>query len=313
MRVIKVKAPEGFGKQIAELAFQAGASDVSFQTSKRVKSDNSSLTEEVITIETSTPKAKNLVESLMEAPFYDPKTFNFSVQHPESLWGSELPSKETKPLIQPSSDVYEDLWEYTNVTAGLLSRIFLSSLLLSYGMVEGYMPLIIASLLFLPYHHNLLAVGFSGCIREWRLMGQGLLAFLLSTLMIVAAGVVVALYLEPGIKFTEFSTPPFQSFLIAAVIGLAAGIGAVDDAGRHELIGLAATAHVSVYPAWFGLKFVYGFSHGDHPWEKLWVFGMDVVTIMVFSGIAFAIMKMNGKGIRRFIEENKNMEMEKKR
>ena len=302
MRIIQVRAPEGFGEQIAALAFQAGASEVSFQNSKRLKADKSFLSEEVTSIETSTPKAKKLVEALMEAPFYDPKSFNFSVQHPESLWGNELPAKETKPLIQPSSDVYEDLWQYTNVTGGLLIRIFLSSLLLSYGMVEGYMPLIIAGLLFLPYHHNMLAVGFAGCIREWRLLGQGFLSFLLSTLMIMAAGAAVALYLEPGIKFTEFSTPPITSFLIAATIGLAAGIAAVDDAGRHELIGLAATAHVSVYPAWFGLKFIFGFSHGDHPWEKLWVFGMDVATIMVMSGVAFAFMKMKGKGVHRFIE-----------
>ena len=302
MRVIKVKTPEGMSKQISALAFKAGVSDISLQSSKRIKKDNTAFTEESISVETSTPKAKEFVESLMTAPFYDPKTINLTIEHPESIFGAELPSKETKPIIRPSADVYEDLWQFTQINGSLLTRVFLSSLLLCYGMVEGYMPLIIAGLLFLPYHHHILALGFSPVVKEWRLAKHALLAFLLTTGIIVLAGVCAALYLEPDIKFTEFNTPPLTSFLIAAVIGMAAGFGAADDAGRRELIGLAATAHISVYPAWFGLKFIFGFSHGDHPWEKLWIFGMDVLTIVVVSGLVFSLMKMKGEGIRRFIK-----------
>lgn len=302
MRVIKVKVQEGLGKQVQDLAFKTGVSEISLQSSKRIKNDNTTLTEETISVETSTPKAKEFVEALMTAPFYDSETINLTIERPESLFSGKHPSEETKPFIRPTADVCEDLWQFTQVNASLLFRVFLSSLLLCYGMVEGYMPLIIASLLFLPYHHHILALGFSPVIKDWRLLKQAFLAFLLTTGFIVLAGVCAALYLEPGIKFTEFSTPPLTSFLLAAIIGLAAGFGAVDDAGRRELIGLAATAHVSVYPAWFGLKFIYGFSHGDHHWEKLWIFGMDIATIIVVSGLVFALTNMKGEGIHRFIK-----------
>lgn len=68
--------------------------------------------------------------------------------------------------------------------------------------------------------------------------------FAVSTLCIVLGGVAMALLTESGIKWTAFmETRVLFSFLILMSIGIAAGLGAVDDAGRRELVGLAATAH----------------------------------------------------------------------
>ena len=88
--------------------------------------------------------------------------------------------------------------------------------------------------------------------------------------------------MEPHIKFTEFSASPLTSFLLSMTIGIAAGFGAIDDAGRRDLIGFAATAHISVYPAWFGMKFIFGFDPSDKPMEFLLVFLMDVATLTLF-------------------------------
>ena len=164
MRVIKVKTPEGFGKKVAEIAFEAGISEVGIQGSKRLSADKKESHEEVVEMETATPKAKNFIDSLTVAPFYDPRTFSFTLEKPESLYGTELPSKVTKPTIRPTEDVYEELWQYNQITVSLLVRVFLSSLLLCYGMVHGYMPLIVAGLLFLPYHHHLLSIGLAGSL-----------------------------------------------------------------------------------------------------------------------------------------------------
>lgn len=86
----------------------------------------------------------------------------------------------------------------------------------------------------------------------------------------------------------------FFSFLISMAIGIATGLG--------ELIGLAATAHLSVYLIWFRLKFVYGFDPEDKPLHLLLVYLMDVGTLILFAGITFKLMKMKGQGIRNFIK-----------
>lgn len=198
--------------------------------------------------------------------------------------------------------MYEELWQFTKITFSLVGRVFLSSVLLAYGMVENFLPLIIAGLLFLPFHHHMLATGLGAVIREWRFMAQGLAALMVSTALIFLAGVCVALFTEPPIGWHELGSP-LSGFILASAIGVAAGLGAVDDAGRKELVGLAATAHISVYPAWFGLKFVFGFDEGDKWVEHLLTFGINVTSLTVAAAITFAIMRMKGNGIRRFIHQ----------
>ncbi|RDV11316.1 hypothetical protein DXT99_25115 [Pontibacter diazotrophicus] len=109
---------------------------------------------------------------------------------------------------------------------------------------------------------------------------QGLLALLVTTAMILLAGVCVALFTEPPVGWHHFGTP-LSGFILASVIGVAAGLGAGDDAGRRELVGLAATAHISVYPARFGLKLIFGFDQGDKWTEHLLTFGINVTSLTV--------------------------------
>ena len=302
MRLVTIRAPKGQGQQVAEIAFQSEIAQVGHHEAKALLPNKTAIVQDVIQVETATPKAKKFIEALMDAPFYNPDTFSFTVRHPESVYASEPPEKETYPIIRPTTDVYEELWQFTKITPSLLGRVFLSSLLLAFGMREGYMPLIIAGLLFLPYHHHMLSMALGGSIREWKFFRQGLYAFLISTFCIVVAGICIGWLMEPSIKFTQFSSKPLYSFLLSLTIGIAAGLGSIDDAGRRELIGLAATAHISVYPAWFGMKFIFGFDPSDKPMEYLWIFLMDVTTLTLFAAITFKIAKMRGEGIRRFIK-----------
>lgn len=64
---------------------------------------------------------------------------------------------------------------------------------------------------------------------------------------------------------------------------------------------MAATAHISVYPAWFGLKLVFGTEEGWKGAEHLLTFGINVTSLTVAAGITFWLMGMKGKGIRRFV------------
>ncbi|WP_162052163.1 DUF389 domain-containing protein [Pontibacter pamirensis] len=300
MRLITVKAPAGEGKDVVEEALEVGVSHVSVYQAKEYLSDSKERMQDVVEVATSTPKAKQFIENLMQSSFYDPDTYTFTIRHPESLFGSEPPEKETYPITRPTTDVYEELWQFTKITISLVGRVFLSSALLAYGMVKDMLPLIIAGLLFLPYHHHMLATGLGVVLKEWRLLRQGLLALLVTTVMIFLAGVCVALFTKAPVGWEEFGTP-VSGFFLASAIGIAAGLAAVDDAGRRELIGLAATAHITVYPAWFGLKIISGFDEGDKWTEHLLTFCINVTSLTVAAGITLALMRMKGEGIRRFV------------
>ncbi|WP_029034130.1 DUF389 domain-containing protein [Salinimicrobium terrae] len=303
MRLVTIQTPKGEGQKVAELAFQKGISTVAISETTLYQKESAPRSADVVDIQSNTPKVKEFVESLMIASFYNPASYSFTVRHPESLFASEPPEEETKPLTRPTTDVYEELWQFCKVTVSLLGRVFLSAFLVAYGMREGFMPLVIAGLLFLPYHHHMLGIGLSAGMKEWKLFRQALIGFAVTTLLIILGGVAMGLLTEPGIEWTAFmeSTVLF-SFLISMAIGIAAGLGAVDDAGRRELIGLAATAHISVYPIWFGFKFIYGFDADDKPWHLLLVYLMDVGTLILFASITFKLMKMKGAGIKNFIK-----------
>ena len=302
MRLITVKAPAGQGKKIMEVAFTAGASQVSMRQEELYSPNHPERALDVVEVQTATPKAKQFIENLMRAPFYDPETYAFAVRHPESIFASEPPKEETHPIVRPTTDVYEELWQFTKITYSLAGRTFLSSVLLAYGMVEDFIPLIIAGLLFLPFHHHMLATGLGAVAREWRLFRQGLLALLLSTFLILLAGACVALFTEPPIGWHELGSP-LSGFILSAVIGMAAGLGAIDDAGRRELVGLAATAHISVFPAWFGLSLAFGFEEGGKWAQHLLTFGINVTSLTIAAGLTFALTGMQGDGIRRFVKK----------
>ncbi|SFH14313.1 DUF389 domain-containing protein [Pontibacter chinhatensis] len=307
MRLVTIKAPSGQGKNIAEIAFAAGATHVSIRQARKYTSDHLETELDVVEVETATPKAKLFLESLMVSAIYNPDTFTFTVRHPESIFGDEPPKEETYPIVRPTTDVYEELWQFTRVTISLFGRVFLSAVLLAYGMVEDMLPLIIAGLLFLPFHHHMLGVGLGAMLREWRFLWQGVLALLVTTVLIVTAGACVALFTEPPIGFEEFGTP-LSGLVLASLIGIAAALGAMDDAGRRELIGLAATAHISIYPAWFGLKLVFGFEEGDKWAEHLLTFGINITSLTLAASITFIVLGVKGDGVRRFVKRRTGMQ-----
>ena len=281
-----------------KLAFATGINRVSVHqvTSYTATQDKSEL--DVVEIEASTPIAREFTQSLMISPYYDATTFSLSLEEPTSLFTYQSPKQITNPVVLPAADVYEQLWQFTNVTFSLLGRVFLSSVLLAYGMVEGLMPVLIAGLLFLPYHHHMLCVGLGVVIRERRFLMQGLLAMLLSTFLIFMAGASVGFFTNPPIDYQEFGSP-LEGFVLSIVIGVAAAMAATDDAGRRELIGLAATAHISVHPAFIGLSIIFGYENGTRVWDHLLLFGINTATLTLAAAITFAVLRMRGDGIRR--------------
>ncbi|MFD1187663.1 hypothetical protein [Pontibacter rugosus] len=215
------------------------------------------------------------------------------------------PSKVEKRPVKLASDVYEELWQFTTLTSNRMGRFFLSAALLAYGIGEDFLALTVVGLLFLPYHH-MLAAGLGAAIREWHLLAQGLVSMLLSTAPIVLAAVSVTLCTEPPIGWQELSAP-LLGLAFATVLGLAAGHSATDGERKRrlvrlpswrKLIGLAVTAHLAVYPVWFGLKLIFGFDDGDKGLARLLSFVTSVSSFTTATGVTFAVMSMRGNGTR---------------
>ena len=300
MRLITIQTPHGEGKKVVEIAFAAGIKEAAISETQTYRHGQNALTRDVVNIETATPLAKDFIEALMDASFYDRQSYSFSIRHPESLFASNPPSVEVHPVIRPTSEVYQDLYQYIKVTFSLVLRVFLSALLLSFGILEDFLPMIIAGLLFLPYHHCMIGISLGSVIKEWHFVRQALLALLISTILIFLAGVLVALTAEPPVQF-EIKGSLLAGAVLAAVIGVAAALASVDDTGRRELIGLAAAAHISVYPAWAGLQI--GFGNTDSPKleEYTYSFLINLAILILSALLTYAVARTRGSGIRRFI------------
>jgi hypothetical protein len=302
VRLVKVQAPEGKGDDVAQVAFAVGISQVSLRQEQVYRDNQRKDTKDVVDVETATPTAKAFIDAVMAAPFFDPKTYSIAVRQPRSIVAREQPAKLTWPLVEPTVDLCEELWQFSHVTVGFVGRVVLAALLLAYGMIMDKLLIIIAGLLFLPFLPLLLAVGFGLWTRAWRLVGQGAFALGVGIVLTVAGGAVIALITEPPLRFNEFN-PLLPSFLISLAVGIAAGLATADDAGRRELIGLAAVAQIAILPAWFGISLVFGFpaQESTSPAQRGLTFLINVGTIVCAALVIYALLGMRGDAVRRFI------------
>lgn len=305
MRLVRVKAPEGKGEDIARLAFEAGLEQVSTHQQRTLKSDGQQETRDIVDVETATPTAKAFVDAVMSAPFFDAKEYSIAIRQPRSIVSGDGPRKITWPLVEPTVDIFEELWQFSHVTYGFIGRVFIAALLLAYGIIEHKLLIMLAGLLFLPLLPLLLAMGFGLWTRQWKLAGQGLFAFIIANLLLIGGGALVASVTDPPMKFNDHNTL-LVGFLISVGVGIAAGLATADDVGRREMIGLAATAQIAILPVWFGVSFVFGFPVLDSatPGQRALSFSVNVVTIVATAFATYALLRMRGDALRRFTESS---------
>lgn len=301
MRLIKVNAPQGKGADVAQIAFSSGIEKVSLYQTESLQSDGRIETKDTVDIETSTPKGKRFIDALLQNDFYNSENYSIAVRQPRAIISGDSIRELTKPLSEPATDIFEELWQFSHITYGFVGRFFLGACLLAYGLIEQKTLLIIAGLLFLPLLSPLLAVGFGSWTKNFKLAGQGALAFLTATALLFLAGVAVALLTEPPVKYDEFS-PLIVSFLISLAVGIAAGLANIDDVGRRELIGLAATAQIAIIPVWFGICTIFGFpaTAGEKDiTTRALAFFINVFTIIVASLAIYVLSGVASRGITK--------------
>jgi uncharacterized membrane protein len=198
-------------------------------------------------------------------------------------------------------EILEELWQFSHITVGFQGRVLLGALLLAYGMIVNQPLVIIASLLFLPSLPLLLAIGFGIQTREWRLARQGVLALATSVGLTIIGGAIIGRVIGPPMHFTTFNTT-LVSALIALTTGVAAGLALPDDAGRRELIGLAAASQISLPAVWLGISLAFGAPAGDGTplMQRGLSLLLNIVVIIVAGLLTARVFGMKGTTIQRF-------------
>jgi hypothetical protein len=82
--------------------------------------------------------------------------------------------------------------------------------------------------------------------------------------------------------------------LLSLAVGIAAVLANVDDIGKRELIGLAATSQIAVIPVWFGICFVFGFPtilNGQEIMMRALTFLINILVILIVSFGVYGLMR----------------------
>lgn len=285
MRLIKISAPHGSGAKVMKTAFGVGISDASIYQAEKHSSDGETVVQDVVELQTSTPKGKHFIDALLTSDFYDKQNYSVAVRQPRSILSGENLRELTEPLVDPATDIFEELWQFSHITVGFVGRILIAACLLAYGLIHQKTLIIIAALLFLPLLPLLLAAGFGSWTRQPKLALQGVGAFILATLLLVIGGAAIGAVSSPPVQYDEFNSL-LVTFLIALGVGIAAGLANVDDVGNRAMIGLAATSQIAIVPVWFGVCLVLGFpttTAQSEITERLISFPVTIITIVIAS------------------------------
>jgi hypothetical protein len=292
MRLIKINAPAGKGADIAKIAFSVGIEQVSVQKAESYSSSGEIENKDAVDIQTSTPKAKHFIDALLQSDFYNQEDYSIAIRQPRSIISSDSLRQLTKPIVDPVTDIFEELWQFSHITVGFVGRILIASCLLAYGLIHQQILIILAGLLFLPLLPLLLAIGFGAWTKQPKLSLQGTIAFLLAIALLVLGGVVIAAVSSPPLKYNEFN-PMIVGWLISLAVGIAAGLANSDDVGNRQLIGLAATAQIAIIPVWFGICLVFDFPSTvsqDEIVNRALGFGLNVLTIIIASLVTYVLL-----------------------
>ena len=241
----------------------------------------------VISVETSTPKARAFIEEFLGSPVLSKVRSTLTSRELRAVISDSPPDDLTNPMSEPFPDVIQDLLQLSTLTASYLGRATAGAILLATGVLRNDPIAIVVAALFLPFLSQVLAISFGAWSGDWKLARQGMVAVLASTIAAVLAGALVAKIEGGPVLFSSFKGP-LASFAISAVIGITAGLSCADDAGRRYLIGVAGAVQFAVFPVWLGLAMVTGLPERTVIVERLLCFAINLLTLSATAAIAYA-------------------------
>jgi hypothetical protein len=248
----------------------------------------------MLSVETSTPKARDFVEGFLSSPALSQAEYSLTSRELRSILDEEPVAALTRPMSEPFPDIIQDLWQLSHLTASYIGRAAAAAILLATGVIEDNPIAIVVAALFLPFLSQVLAISLGVWSRDRRLIWQGLRALLASTAIALAAGAAVGWVQGGPIRFASFKGA-LSSFAISAVIGTAAGLSSADDAGRRYLIGVAAAVQFAIFPVWLGAALVIGLPASEILEQRLYAFLVNLATISASALLAYAGLHVSGK------------------
>ena len=301
MRAIKILVPKELSAEVLDLVFDHGVAGAVMHPVEHFDGSDKSREKVVIDVETSTPTAKAVTGALISAPFFDRADCSVSTRQPRAIISNEKIADLTVPWVEPAADICQELWQFSHITLGFAGRVLISGGLLAFGIIHQQLLLMIAGMLFLPLLPIIMGIGFGAWTRDWGLLGRASLTVTIALLLLVAAGVGVALLSQPPVKYNEFNSLPV-SLVISFAVGVAAALANTDDGGRRELIGLAATAQIAVIPVWLGVCAVLGLPLAGGPVDvpfKVMTLLLNILIVIVASLGTYLLLDAVGPDARK--------------
>ena len=292
MHEIRATVPPECVAETARLAHEIGIERVSIAD---LYIDGPDLRRQVVSVETSTPKARLFVEALLTSPALGPTDYSLTSRELRAIVDRGDLADLTHPMSEPFPDVIQDLWQLSHLTSSYLARAFAGGILLATGIMDDDAVAIVVAALFLPFLAEVLAVSLGLWSRDGRLVRRGLAAIAASTLLAFAGGAIVAACSGGPIRFHGFRAP-LPSFMLSAVIGITAGLSNANNTDKRYLISVAAAVQLAIFPAWLGAALIAGMPAAHIVFDRLESFAVNFVTISLTALLAYAALHMRRHG-----------------
>lgn len=288
MHEIRAILPTDHVAEAVLLAHQRGVARVSV-SDVFVHGPNQSF--KLVSVETSTPKARDFVDALLHSSLSEIQ-YTLTSREVRAIVSNEPANEVTRPLSEPFPDVIQDLWQLSHITPSYMARAGAGAILLATGVIENNPVSIVLAALFLPFLSQVLAIGFGVWRSDRALVEHGIKALLCSIVCALVGGMIVAAIVGGPIRFEGFRSPP-ASLAISLIIGATSGLSLADDTGRRYLIGVAAAVQLAVFPVWLGEVAVLGFPVSAELQNNLASFVINLLTIGISAVASYALLHLN--------------------
>ena len=130
-------------------------------------------TARVVSVETSTPKARAFIEKFLSSPTLAQAQSTLTSRELRAIVTDSPPADLTDPMSEPFPDVIQDLSQLSTLTASYVGRAAAGAILLADGVLRNDPIAIVVAALFLPFLSQVLAVSFGVWSGDWKLAGRG--------------------------------------------------------------------------------------------------------------------------------------------
>jgi len=105
----------------------------------------------MVSVETSTPRARPFVAALLESEALTGADYSLTSREVRAIVDGSDIADLTKPMSEPFPDMIQDLWQLSHLTASYVARAAAGAVLLATGILDNNAVAIVVAALFLPF------------------------------------------------------------------------------------------------------------------------------------------------------------------